>query len=103
MTTNSTCSDSEHSPKIVKHIDTDYIDRDSFFHTLTVGNYKIQFAFGEWHLHDVKSKVPYIESVRSDSRDTLLKIACRITNVEQEADLIRQMFLLAQGEANDRE
>ena len=87
MTTNSTRSDSEHSPILTKHNDNLY----------TVGNYRVEYYIGEWYLNGTQ-----IESVRSDDRDTLIKIACYLTNVEQQADLIRQMFLMAQGEANDR-
>lgn len=103
MTTNSNCSDSEHLPIIVKHTDTDYENRDSDFHTLTVGVFKIEYAFGEWHLNDVKSKTPYISEVRSGDRDTLLKIACRITAVYQEADLIKQQFKLFAEEGEQRD
>lgn len=73
---------------LTKHSDTLY----------TVGNYKVEYFIGEWYLNGTQ-----IESVRSDDRDTLIKIACYLTNVEQQADLIRQMFSLAleEGEQHD--
>lgn len=60
--------------KLIKHNDNTY----------TVGNYKVEYFIGEWYLTGGN----YIESVRSDSKDTLIKIACNLTNVEQQADLI---------------
>lgn len=87
MTTNSNCSDSEHS-KLTKHNDNLY----------TVGNYKVEYYIGEWYLNGTQ-----IESVRSDDRDTLIKIACYLTNIEQQADLIRQMFSLALEEGKQRD
>ncbi len=86
------------APKITQHPDADNPEREREFYTLTVGNYKIEYGFGEWHLYDFQSSVPYIHEVRSHSRDTLLKIACNLIGIEQQADLIKQMFILAQEE-----
>lgn len=65
---------------LTKHSDTLY----------TVGNYKLEYFLGDWYLNGNQ-----IESVRSYDKDTLIKIACYLTNVEQQADLIRQMFELS--------
>ena len=73
---------------LTKHNDTLY----------TVGNYKLEYFVGDWYLSGNQ-----IESVRSYDKDTLIKIACYLTNVEQQADLIRQMFELSIQEKKERE